>query len=169
MNNNIELKSYSNLEVINIVSFINKVMTDEQKAEMPTKMRWYLKKNMDKLMPIARKFEEFRDAEIVTLQEAYFTEEKSEEFIDKQVDENGVEQEVPMRKVKDEYMGEYTEAVNELNKRLQEILVEKNEVEIATVDLDAFVETLPDDAKIDIDCLNILSFMDENTNVKEEA
>lgn len=164
-----EIKVFSNLEVINIVSFVNKVMTDEQKAEMPTKMRWYLKKNMDKLMPIARKFEEFRDAEIVTLQEAYFTEEKSEEFMDKQVDENGVEQEVPMRKVKDEYMGEYTEAVNELNKRLQEILVEKNEVEIATVDLDAFVETLPDDAKIDIDCLNILSFMDENTNVKEEA
>lgn len=164
-----EIKVFSNIEVINIVSFVNKVMTDEQKAEMPTKMRWYLKKNMDKLMPLARKFEEFRDAEIVTLQEAYFTEEKSEEFMDKQVDENGVEQEVPMRKVKDEYMGEYTEAVNELNKRLQEILVEKNEVEIATADLDAFVETLPDDAKIDIDCLNILSFMDENTNVKEEA
>lgn len=163
-------KSFSNLEVINIVAFVNKVMTDEQKNALPTKFKWYLKKNMDKLAPIAAKFEEFRDGEVQTLQSKYFTEEKSEEIMETQKDENGEEHEVPMRKVKAEFMDDYTDDVSVLNSKLQEILMEQNEIEISSVDLDAFVESLSDDSPINFDCLSILSFMDESSNViNEEA
>ena len=162
-------KNFSNIEVINIVAFINKVMTDEQKNALPTKMKWYLKKNMDKLGGIAQKFEEFRDGEIKVLQNEYFNEEKSEEYTDIQKDENGEDREVQMRKVKEEFMKDYTNDVNSLNAKLQEILAEVNTVEISTVDFDAFVENLPEDSPIDFDCLNILSFMDETSNVVEEA
>ena len=71
-----------------------------------------------------------------------------------------------MRKIKDEYLDEYTSAVNELNEKLQEILNEQNDVDISTINMDAFVENLPDDTSIGYDFLSILSFMDETTNVK---
>ena len=67
-------KTFTTLEVINIVSYINNTMTSEQKEEMPTKMKWYMKKNLDKMIPIAKRFEDFRDDEIEILQKEYFTE-----------------------------------------------------------------------------------------------
>ena len=157
-------KNFSTFEVINIVSFINKVMTDEQKNALPTKIKWYLKKNMDKLVPIAKDFEEFRDGEINTLQKDWFTEEKSDEYTEERKDENNEVVNVPMRKIKPEFMDEYNVAVSDLNAKLQEILMDNNVVEITTFDMDSFVDNLPDDTPINFDCLNILSFMD-----KEEA
>ena len=163
-------KNFNTIEVINIVSFINNVMTDEQKNALPTKVKWYLKKNMDKLVPITKNFEEFRDGEVVTLQKDWFTDEKSEEYTEVKKGENDEDINVPMRKIKAEYMDEYNNAVNELNAKLQEILMDNNVVEIATFDMDSFVENMPDDSPVDFDCLNILSFMDETTGVvKEEA
>ena len=163
-------KNFNTIEVINIVSFINNVMTDEQKNALPTKVKWYLKKNMDKLVPIAKNFEEFRDGEVATLQKDWFIDEKSEEYTEVKKGENDEDINVPMRKIKAEYMDEYNNAVNELNAKLQEILMDNNVVEIATFDMDSFVENMPDDSPVDFDCLNILSFMDETTGVvKEEA
>lgn len=163
-------KNFNTIEVINIVSFINNVMTDEQKNALPTKVKWYLKKNMDKLVPIAKNFEEFRDGEVATLQKDWFTDEKSEEYTEVKKGENDEDINVPMRKIKAEYMDEYNNAVNDLNAKLQEILMDNNVVEIATFDMDSFVENMPDDSPVDFDCLNILSFMDETTGVvREEA
>ena len=154
-------KKLNTLEVVNIVSYVNNVMTEEQINAIPTKVKWYLKKNMDKIRPTAKKFEDFRADEVAILQKEFFTDEKSTEYTETQKDGNGVEHEVPMRKVKDEYMDDYKEAVNKLNVKLQEILDEENEFNLSTIDFDAFVESLPDDSPIDFDCLNILSFMEE--------
>ncbi len=170
-------KTFNTIEVVNIVSFINNNMSEDQIKELPTKVRWNLKKNMDKLIPVAKRFEEFRDELIKELQANYFNDEKSYEYTETKRDDDGnpvlnadgVEETVQMRKVKDEYQEEYEAAVQELNGKLQEILGEKNNYEINTIDMDAFVDNLPNDTKIDYDCLSILSFMDEITNVKEEA
>ena len=167
-------KTFTTLEVINIVSYINNTMTSEQKEEMPTKMKWYIKKNLDKMIPIAKRFEDFRDDEIEILQKEYFTEEKSEEYVETRRDENGEpikdaegnEQTTNMRRVKEEFMDDYKKDVDELNAKLQEILIEKNEMEIACIDFDNFVDGLSEDSKIDFDALNILCFMDETTNVE---
>ena len=64
-------------------------------------------------------------------------------------------------------MDDYRKAIDDLNSKLNEIVVEKNEVEISCVDFDEFVENLPDDTKLDIQDLTMLSFMDETTNIKE--
>lgn len=169
-------KTFSTLEIINIIAFLNNNVKEEQMKELPTKFRWNLKKNTDKLMPIARRFEEFRDDLVKELQDIYFTDEKSYEYTETKRDDNGnpvlksdgTEETTSMRKVKDEYMDEYNGAIKELNTKLQEILVEKNDVEINAMDLDNLVEMLPDDTSIDFDCLSILCFMDETTNVKKE-
>lgn len=170
-------KTFNTLETLNIVSFINNNMSESQIKELPTKVRWNLKKNMDKLIPTAKRFEEFRDELIKELQTNYFNDEKSYEYTETKRDddgnpilnEDGVEETTQMRKIKDEYQEEYEAALQELNGKLQEILGEKSDYEINVINMDAFVDSLPDDTKIDYDCLSILSFMDETTNVKKEA
>jgi hypothetical protein len=144
---------------------------------LPTKFRWNLKKNLDRVTPFAKRFEEFRNDLIKELQDKYFTEEKSYTYAETKRDENGnpvlkddgTEETVEMKKIKDEYLDEYNEAVVDLNTRLQEILAEKNDIEINGMDLDALVDSLSDDTTIDFDCLSILCFMDETTNVKKES
>ena len=170
-------KTFNTLETLNIVSFINNNMSESQIKELPTKVRWNLKKNMDKLIPTAKRFEEFRDELIKELQTNYFNDEKSYEYTETKRDddgnpilnEDGIEETTQMRKIKDEYQEEYEAALQELNGKLQEILGEKSDYEINVINMDAFVDSLPDDTKIDYDCLSILSFMDETTNVKKEA
>lgn len=169
------MKTFKTIEVINIVSYLNNTMKEDQVKELPTKVRWNLKKNIDKLIPVAKSFEEFRDNMIKELQSEYFNDEKSYEYAEVKKDsdgnpilrDDGTEETEQMRKVKDEYLDEYSEAVKDLNDKLQEILVEENDIEIATINMDAFVDSLPDDTTIDFDCLNIMCFMDETTNVKE--
>lgn len=168
-------KIFTNLEIINIVSYFNK-MDKEILDELPLKFRWNLKKNMDKIRPIAESYDNFRNEQIQNLQRDWFNEEKSEEFIQTKLDENGNpmkdfegnEITEPMRRIKEEYMDEYRKTVGELNAKLADISNEINEVEISTVDLDAFVDELPEESKIDFDALTMLSFMDTTTNVKKD-
>ena len=167
-------KIFKNIEVLNIVAYVNQ-MPKEKADELPLKFRWNLKKNMDKLRPIAESYENFRNDQVKQLQSEWFNEEKSEEFMQVKTDENGEpmkdedgnEITEPMRKIKDEYLEEYQNVVGELNGKLNEIAYEDNEVEISVVDFDAFVDALPDDSKLDFDDTLILSFMDKTTNVKE--
>ena len=168
-------KTFTTYEIVNICAYINNV-DEEQLKMLPTKLRWYLKKNMDKIIPTVKTYEEFRDGLVKELQEKYFTEEKSSEYYETKKDddgnpvlkEDGSEETVQMRKIKDEYLDEYTEAVNELNEKLQEILSEQNDVQITAVNIDDFVESLPNNTSLDYDFLSILCFMDETTNVKIE-
>ena len=167
-------KNFKNIEVLNIVAYINR-MPKEKADELPLKFRWNMKKNMDKLRPIAESYETFRDEQIRELQAKWFDEEHSEEFVQTKIgndgkpilDNDGNEVTEPMRKVKEEFMADYTTNVNEINMKLNEIAYEDNEVEIATIDFDAFIDSLPEESLIDFDDITMLSFMDTTTNVKE--
>ena len=170
-------KQFSCLEVLNIVGFINQFTADPDKMDyLPLKFKWDLSKNMKKLTPIAREYEEFRDKEINSLRSKYFDIEHSDEIMqpkigadgEPEIDEDGNQVTEPARQVKEEFMDEYKDVVNQLNNKLNEIVMELNTVELNCVDLDAFVESLPDDTKIDFQDLNMLSFMDETTSVLTE-
>ena len=168
-------KNFKNIEVLNIVAYVNN-MSKEKVDELPLKFRWNLKKNMDKLRPIAESYETFRNERVQELQREWFNEEKSEEFMQTKTDEHGEpmkdekgnEITEPMRKIKDEYMEEYQKTVGELNGKLNEIAYEDNEVDIATIDFDTFIDSLPDESKIDFDDITMLSFMDTTTNVVDD-
>ena len=170
-------KSFTNLEVLNIVGYVNKAFTPEQAKALPTKFRWNLKKNLDKLIPIAKNYEDFQRDMIEEYRQIWFDEEHSEEFVqditdadgNPMLDENGEQQTETRRRIKSEYMEESQKAAELLDSKLREIQLETNIVEMTCVDLDAFVDSLPDDSPIDFDCLNILCFMDETTNVLKEA
>lgn len=169
-------KVFTTLETLNIVAFINQFSTNEEKMScLPLKFKWNLSKNLKKLSPIAQEYEAFRDQELAKLQQEWFDEEHSDEIMqpkigpdgEPEVDESGAQVTEPARKIKDEYIEDYRKVVDELNGKLNEIAVEKNDVELSCVDFDEFVESLPNDTKLDITDLNMLSFMDTVTNVKE--
>ena len=73
-------KIFKNIEVLNIVSYVNQ-MSKEKLDELPLKFRWNLKKNIDKLRPIAESYENFRNDQVKQLQSEWFNEEKSEEEV----------------------------------------------------------------------------------------
>jgi len=178
MNMNTIKKSFSTLETLNIVAFANQFTADTEKMDcLPLKFKWNLTKNMKKLAPISQEYEEFRNGELQKLQNSWFDEEHSDEIMQPkigadgkpEVDETGAEITEAARKIKDEYMDEYREAVDELNNKLNEIVMEQNKVELNCVDFDEFVESLPDDTKLSIEDLTMLSFMDTTTNTVNEA
>ena len=149
-------KELLNVEVIDLVQSINRLITNTEKVkELPIKIRWAIKKNINTFSPTVKVFEDLRRELIDELQKDFFNEEKSHVITAK--DNVGNDEEV--RQVNDECMDEYNERVNELNSKLQELLSENNEYEIYTVNMDEFVEGLPDDTKLEYDDIDILSFM----------
>ena len=168
-----KIKVFTNLEILSICNFINQ-LTPEKNDKLGLKLRWNIKKNFDKLQPIAKRYEDFRNQVIEELQTAWFTEEKSEDFMQTVTDENGKpvldadgnEQTQPMKRIKDEFMSEYQDAVADVNRKLQEFAEEKNDVEVDTFDIDTFVENLDDDGVLSFDDLTMLQAFDETTNVK---
>ena len=150
-------KEFYNVEIINTLPAINKVLDDKEKTkDLPIKFRWTLKKNLQALSPTVVSFNEFKQELIDELQNEYFNEEKSHEET-LETDE-GTQK---FRKVNDEYMGEYKAKVEELNEKLRELLDEKNEYEISTVDLDDFVDNLPDNTALKFEDIELFSFMDK--------
>lgn len=150
-------KEFYNVEIINLLPAINKVLKDKEKTkDLPIKFRWTLKKNLQALSPTVVSFNEFKQELIDELQNEYFNEEKSHE--DTLETDEGTQK---FRKVNDEYMEEYKAKVEELNEKLRELLDEKNEYEIRTVDLDDFVDNLPDDTALKFEDIELFSFMGE--------
>ena len=149
-------KEFLNIEVVNNMNALNRLLANEKKAkELPIKVRWAIKKNISVLSPTVKDFEDLKKELVEELQKEYFTEEKSHIVTG---DERFSEDD-EVRQVNDEYMEEYEEKVSELNGKLRELLNESNEYEIHTIDLDAFVESLPDDTSLEFSDLEILSFM----------
>ena len=170
------VKNFTTFEIVNVIAYVEKFMSEDMKKALGLKPRYYFDKNVKKISGIARDFEEYRDKTIKELQSEYFDDTHSTIFYETVKDENGEpiknkdgsEQTQEMRKVKPEYMNDYEEKVKEINGKLSELLLDRNSVELYCIDMDEFVENLPDDTPIDFDCLNILSFMDLTTNVEGE-
>lgn len=149
-------KELFNIEVVETVQAVNRLLENKEKVkELPIKIRWAIKKNFASFSPTVKSFEDLRQELVGELHEEFFNEEKSN--LKKVKMEDGSEDEV--RQVKDEFMEDYEKRVNELNLKLQELLGEKNEYDIYTVDLDEFVESLPNDTKLTFEDIDVLSFM----------
>ena len=150
-------KEFYNIEVINLLPAINKVLGDKEKTkDMPIKFRWALKKNLQAFSSTVNSFNEFKQELVDELQNEYFNDEKSHE--ETMETEEGTQE---FRKINDEYMEEYRTKVDELNDKLRELLGEKNEYEIHTYDIDDFVANLPNDTALEFDDIELFGFMSE--------
>ena len=101
---------------------------------------------------------EFSDS----LRKKYFVPEKTEE-----IEQNGEK----AMKLKDEYIAEYQAEGADYDKKLQEVLKDKTEITLTVFNMDSIYETLPDDCELNMDDIDMLSFMDngndENTTEGE--
>lgn len=162
-------KEYLLAEAQNIVSWFNKFKENGLK-ELSIKDQWYVLSNIKELQPTVAKFEEFRNDLIQSLRSEYFeSDEKSEETQVPQTDENGnniinEKGEILMqlgRKVKDEFMNEYKEKVDKINSEIRQVIAEKTEYELKSIDIDKIVESLPENTNITLGDIEMLSFCAE--------
>ena len=159
-------KTFNTLEVLNIVGFNNQ-LTEEKNAAMGIKIRWALKNALKTLIPDAQQFEEFREAELQKIRDEFFNDEKSEELTRKKLDddgnpvldEEGNEVEETVRQIKNEYVDNYQVAISKLQQELDDILREKHEYEYKGVDINALVETLPNDTALTFEDVNMLDLI----------
>jgi len=151
-------KEFLTVEVVNLVQAINRLLTNAEKVrELPIKIRWAIKKNINTFSPTVRAFEDLRRELVDELQAEFFNDEKSH-LVSMDNEDGGNEE---YRQVNDEYLEEYEERVKELNGKLEELLSEKNEYEIYTIDMDEFVEGISKDTKLEYNDIDLLSFMGE--------
>ena len=74
--------------------------------------------------------------------------------------------------IKKEFAEEYQTEAAECQKKLDEVLNDRTEVTLAVFDMDAVYDTLPDDCKLNIRDIDMLSFMDKvqkDEEIKEDT
>ena len=129
-------------------------------GSLSVKARWNLKKNIKEFEKISTEFIEFREGLENEISKKYFgDDERSEpaEITDKDGNkQNG-------RKVKKEFVDEYNKDIEEVNRKLQELLYDEEEVEIYIIDMDAEIERMPDDAVLSDKAMDMLSIYEDAT------
>ena len=139
----------NNLTAINEAAWYRKSASTIE--YLPVKTRWILKKNMNILGKIATEFEEFKASMEQELRDKYISDEFSYDA------ENGE------RKVKEKYLDEYRHAVEDINKKLYEVVSDTEEVTLNTIDMDDLIDRLPDDAPLTDADFDMLSLFDIET------
>lgn len=149
-------KTIVNIAAVNVISWYNNAETQTKLKKLPLKMQWTLRKNMKAIEPLSKEFGDFRDELVQKRNEEWFVEgnDKCEKVT--QQDENGQDQE--MLKIKEEYIEEFQQYEQDLNKQLEEIMVEENEFEYTPIDLEEFIDMADAaDSGIDMDDVDVVS------------
>lgn len=155
------IKSFTTLEIVNISAFLEDIIATKKIDELSMKFRWAIKKSIKSFADISDEFNKMRTEFEDELRSNYLlNEEKSEPTKVQSKNELGVIEEVDGRKVKDEFLSEYTDAVNEINRKLGEIAGETNEVSVSVLDVGAEIEKLGDDTRFTFDDLVMLEVFD---------
>ena len=84
------------------------------------------------------------------------------------LDEDGKEVMTDVRKIKEEFEQEFKDKLEDADTKYREIAVDTDEYLIKVFDLDTFVDNLADDVELDLEDLNMLTFMDANKEKNEE-
>ena len=144
---------------VNEIAYYNSNDAKKRLATLPLKLQWVIRKNMKELEKYSKEFETFRDELIQKRNHEWFVEGngKCEKYTEK--DENG--NDVEMLRVIPDLMEEYSEYERDMNMQLQEILLEKNEVNICPIDLDDFVEKA-ENTEITMDDIDMISLFEES-------
>lgn len=147
------------MECININGWYDQVRQDKNKLNgLSVKTLWALRKNMKKIAEVADYFKEFKEGLEQEIKDDFFNSEKSEETVVKDNEGN----ETPAQKVKDEYLQDYQARINEINGKLNELVLTKEEFDFTPIDIESEVERLDTDCNLNMDDLDILSVFEQN-------
>lgn len=147
------------MECVNINSWYNQTRQDRNKLNgLSVKALWALRKNMKKISEITDSFNDFKEGLENELKEDFFNNEKSEEVTIK--DENG--NDTPAQKIKDEFLKEYQDKINEINHKLSELALSKEQLDFTAIDIESEIDRLGADCNLNMDDLDILSVFEQN-------
>ena len=113
---------------------------------------------MKKISEIANDFIDFKTNLENEVRDQFFNEDKSEETTTK--DEFG--NDIPAKKVKQEFLPDYQKRIGEINNKLNLLLSTQEEIELVSINMDEEVERLGTDCNLNMDDLDILSIFEED-------
>ena len=146
------------MECININAWYDQARQSKKLNGLTVKTLWALRKNMKKIAEVVDSFNEFKTSLENELTESYFNDEKSEETTT--TNEQG--QEIPVRKIKDEYLTEYQKEIDEINKKLNDLALTKEKIEFSSINIESEIEKIGEECSLDMDDLDILSVFEQN-------
>ena len=155
MNNYVKKNVYL-VVALNEISWYTKDDVRERLSKLPLSYQYTIRKNMKPLARMCDEFNSFKAEQEQVLRDQWFDEEHSEET--KTADENG--NEIPARKIKDKYFPKYEKEIKKLNEQLEKLLIEQEEVNFITVNLDNLVDAAGDNS-ITMDDLDMISLFEE--------
>lgn len=141
------------------------------------RIQFDLQRNVMKLNEAAQSLEKFRGELVKDIQEEFFgndeksyesKEVKTDEEGNPVLDEDGKEVMTDVRKIKEEFEQDFKDKLEDADAKYREIAVDTDEYLIKVFDLDTFVDSLADDVELDLEDLNMLTFMDVNKEKNEE-
>lgn len=154
-------KVLTTLEVLNICAWYKQARENEKKPlnSLPLKVQWTLKKNITAMTPTADNFTNLQKEAEDDLRARYMGDDKS--YADK--DEQGQD----IRKIKDEWMDEFQKEVMDMNTKLNDILSETVEIELAPINIDKLLDEIGDkETSLSVEDLEILEQMKEDTEAE---
>ena len=160
-NKKITTKEFYNIELINVAEwYAQSRKADKEKfSSLPFQVQLALRTNIKEINKTTESIIEMRNDFAEGLRNKYFVPEKTDE-----VEHDGQK----VMQLKDEFMTEYQTEASEYDKKLQEVLMDRTEVTLSVFDMDAVYETLPDDCKLNMDDIDMLSFMDKVDDEEDE-
>lgn len=149
----IETRQLTVSEVYNIVAFYISEIKAQQDGKdsilnhFSNLLNWKLKRNIDILQPVAQSFEEFRTK-------------IKDDFISRWSDGVRSFRDGDNLRVKNEYMDEFTIEQNAANKKIEEVLQDKNEFAINVLDIESEIENIINElTDVDVRKIDLLMFM----------
>ena len=153
------IKKFLVIDCLNIDNWYNQVRQDKQKLQgLSVQTLWKIRKNMKKISEIANDFIDFKTNLENEVRDQFFNEDKSEETTTK--DEFG--NDIPAKKVKQEFLPDYQKRIGEINNKLNLLLSTQEEIELVSINMDEEVERLGTDCNLNMDDLDILSIFEED-------
>ena len=163
-NKKVITKEFYNVELINVANWYEHSRQENRNKfnVLPFQVQLALRTNLKEVNKITGNIMEMRNEFSDSLRKKYFVPEKTEE-----IEQNGEK----AMKLKDEYISGYQAEGADYDKKLQEVLKDKTEITLTVFNMDSIYETLPDDCELNMDDIDMLSFMDngndENTTEGE--
>lgn len=152
------VKKLKVIECIGVKQWYDQARAEKKFDNLTVSTLWALRKNIKPIIDIVNNFNDFKSGLEEELQAEYFTEEKSQVVTIK--DQNG--QDMPARKVKNEFLLEYQEKVTEINEKLKEIVDNIEQLTFSAIDMNKEIERLGSSCALNMDDLDILSIFEED-------
>lgn len=141
---------------LNEVTWYAKEDVQERIKKLPLTYQYSLRKNMKELAKMVEEFNSFKAEQEQVLRDTWFDTTHSDEITT--TDDQG--NEIPARKIKEEYFEDYQKAVKDLNGQLEKLLSQTEEISYTPFDIDALVEVAGNDS-INIDDVDMISLFAE--------